>query len=416
MSLLLNPPSQMPIHTEISTLVPLPTLALKKRRILILSSLTGWGHKRVAEALAAAFQDHEDDSCEFVVHIENVLEKSNVVNQGLSGLYNWFLRYAQPWMFLYYHFINLFHLSHQPLLLEPMTPYAKRLYAEHQPDLLISVHPMMQYFGGILQRIHAKTHDSPLPLFTVVSDPCYGFWNDWVRANVTHYFTATAGATQQLKDYGVKTSDISELGLPTMPNAKIWTYTEKQVMRRAVWGDRASRLTLFFNAGWAGGGTIERLFKAFLTSDVASDINIVFQAGTNKPLQKRVKALVDQQPNASVLLATAEDDMLNLYALADAIVTKPGAATVFESLHHGVPLLIDQQERLMPQEKGTAEWLLAQGAGSSIAHAGALIQTIQHWLSVPTERHAMSLEAKRLSRQTSAEALCASMLRCVPMR
>ncbi|MCE2930979.1 MAG: hypothetical protein LW809_06300 [Vampirovibrionales bacterium] len=418
MNLLLNPSPQMPIHTEISTLVPMPAspLALKKRRILILSSLTGWGHKRVAEALAEAFQACGDESCEFVVHIENVLEKSNVVNQGLSGLYNWFLRYAQPWMFLYYHFINLFHLSHQPLLLEPMTPYAKCLYAEHQPDILISVHPMMQYFGGILQRIHAKTHDSTLPLFTVVSDPCYGFWNDWVRANVTHYFTATKGATQQLYDYGVKASDISELGLPTMPHAKTWTASEKQSMRRAVWGDRATQLTLFFNAGWAGGGTIERLFKAFLASDVASDINIVFQAGANKPLQKRVKALVDQHPDASVLLATAEDDMLNLYALADAIVTKPGAATVFESLHHGVPLLIDRQERLMPQEEGTAEWLLAQGAESCIAHAGALIQTIQHWLSVPTDRHAMSLEAKRLSRQTSAEALCASILNKVSRR
>jgi UDP-N-acetylglucosamine:LPS N-acetylglucosamine transferase len=73
-------------------------------------------------------------------------------------------------------------------------------------------------------------------------------------------------------------------------------------------------------------------------------------------------------------------------------------------------LLIDRQERLMPQEEGTAEWLLSQGAGSCIAHADALIQTIQHWLSVPTERHAMSLEAKRLSRQSSAEALCASIL------
>jgi len=412
MNLLLNPPPQMPIQTEISTLIPFPVLplALKKRRILILSSLTGWGHKRVAEALAEAFQAYSDESCTFEVHIENVLEKSNLVNQGLSGLYNWFLRYAQPWMFLYYHFINHFHLSHQPILLEPMTPYAKRLYAEHQPDILISVHPMMQYFGGILQRIHAKKHKSSMPFFTVVSDPCYGFWNDWVRSNVTHYFTATAGASLQLHDYGIEATDISELGLPTMPHTKRWTSAEKQVMRLAVWGDQASRLTLFFNAGWAGGGTIERLFKAFLASDVANEINIIFQAGANQPLQRRVKALVNQHPDASVLLATAEDDMLNLYALADAIVTKPGAATVFESLHHGVPLLIDQQERLMPQEEGTAEWLLAQGAGACIAHADALIQTIQHWLSVPTERHAMSLEAKRLCRQSSAEALCASIL------
>jgi UDP-N-acetylglucosamine:LPS N-acetylglucosamine transferase len=413
MNLLLNPPPQTSIQTERSALIPqrVAPLALKKRRVLILSSLTGWGHKRVAEALRDALKTHEDPSCEFVVHIENVLEQSNVVNQALAGLYNWFLRYAQPWMFLYYHFINFVQLSHQPLFLEPMTAYAQRLYDEHQPDLLISVHPMMQYFGGILQRIHAKHATRPLSLFAVVSDPCYGFWKDWVRSNVTHYFTATRGASQQLYEYGVNASKISELGLPQFPHAKTWTLSQKHAIRRAVWGERASCLSVFFNAGWAGGGTIERLFKAFLVTPEARQINLIFQAGTNEPLQKRMKALVNQHPHVSLLLVSSEEDMRVLYALADVIVTKPGAATVFESLHHGVPLWIDQQERLMPQEKGTAEWLFAQGAGAYLTNIDALIETVQNWLKSPRERQAMSREAQRLSRQSSSEALCKRLLK-----
>ena len=413
MNLLLNPSIQTPINSDITTVQPSLSLPLPvtQCRVLILSSLTGWGHKRVAEALKQAFYIHPDKNIEVIVHIENVLEKSNVVNQALSGLYNWFLRHAQPWMFLYYHLINVVHLSHQAILLEPMTPYAQRLYDEHQPDVLISVHPMMQYFGGILQRIHAKKTRKALPLFTVVSDPCYGFWKDWVRSNVTHYFTATTGSSDQLKAYGVESSQMSELGLPLLPHVRQWTDAEKNALRLVVWGNTASRLTLFFNAGWAGGGTIEELLKVFLKSALATRVNIIFQTGANVKLQKRMAQLIAQHPEKQIFLATSENEMNVLYALADAIVTKPGAATVFESLHHGVPLLIDAQKRLMPQEVGTAKWLASQEAGICLKNPDALIEHIAQWLAFPNERHAMSLQAKGLASQASAERLCRDILK-----
>lgn len=381
---------------ECSSLLRRPIVPRKPLRVLIISALTGWGHKRIAEALADAIEEQGRRSSPKTVHIENVLEASTLLNKALSAIYNWILRHAQAWMFVYYHLINLLNLSHQPLILEPMRAYAEALIKVHQPDLVISVHPMLQYFGGMLQRAHAKQHPlavSPLPLYTVVSDPCYGFWKGWAYSTVSHYFTATPGASQQLSDYGVPPQAMSEIGLPMASYTVPFNTSERQALRKAVWGERADRLTLFFNAGWAGGGSIEALLKDFLASGLHLQVNIIFQTGSHTKLKKRWQAFINGQGYRHILLTSTADEMTTLYALSDAMITKPGASTVFESLHYGVPLLIDTQKRLMPQEAGTADWLEAKGMGHRVSSVAQLQDIVRQWLQHPSRRERLAQRA-----------------------
>jgi UDP-N-acetylglucosamine:LPS N-acetylglucosamine transferase len=363
------------------------TTATKPLRILILSSLTGWGHKKVADALQVAFEQAiENTQGPIQVHVEEVLESSNLFNRTLSSIYNLFLRYAQSWMFLYYHAINALNLSCQPLVLEPMMPYAERLIRRHRPDIIISVHPMMQYFGGMLQRANLKMRGASLPFYTLVTDPCYGFWKGWVHSNVSHYFTATVDATQQLKDYGVSSHQITEIGLPNMAEQKHFTELEKQTLRQSVLGEASTHINLLFNAGWAGGGGIEFLFKAFLhqaSPETLQRVNLFFQAGSNHALRERIQTVAKHFPHVSIHVCSLEQEMASLYALADAIITKPGASTVFEALHHGVPVLIDAQKRLMPQEVGTAQWIEKIGVGVSLPHVETLRHLVDEWLKTP---------------------------------
>jgi hypothetical protein len=42
-----------------------------------------------------------------------------------------------------------------------------------------------------------------MPIVTVVTDPCYGFWKGWACDEVSLYLVATEEARRQLIDYGI---------------------------------------------------------------------------------------------------------------------------------------------------------------------------------------------------------------------
>ena len=391
--------SPLPQGLEVCQVISKESVAVKPFRVLILSSLTGWGHKKVADALQLAFQQHpHNDARPIEVHVENVLEASNIFNRSLSKIYNVFLRYAQSWMFLYYHTINALNLSCQPVVLEPMMPYAERLLQTHQPDVLVSVHPMMQYFGGMLQRANQKLNGVSLPFYTMVTDPCYGFWKGWTHPSVTHYFTATPEASQQLKAYGVSLHHITQIGLPNSAEQERYSDAEKDALRQSVFGEKSKRLSLLFNAGWAGGGGIESLLKGFVekaSPEMLGQVNLIFQAGSHPALKQRLQELAQATPELSIYVCSVEQDMPPLYALADAIITKPGASTVFEALHHGVPVLIDAQKRLMPQEEGTARWIQKIGVGASLPDVNALLALVETWLQTPQSLQALQAQTPK---------------------
>ncbi|HVY60596.1 MAG TPA: hypothetical protein VHF22_03035, partial [Planctomycetota bacterium] len=50
-------------------------------------------------------------------------------------------------------------------------------------------------------------------------------------------------------------------------------------------------------------------------------------------------------------------------AAADAVLTKPGALTVFEAIARGAPIIASALRPLMPQEAPTAAWIAAEGLG-----------------------------------------------------
>ncbi|MFN7927537.1 MAG: hypothetical protein U0Y68_06265 [Blastocatellia bacterium] len=53
-----------------------------------------------------------------------------------------------------------------------------------------------------------------IPLVTVVTDPCYGFWRGWAFEDVSLYLVATEEAWQQLIDYGISAEKIKICGIP----------------------------------------------------------------------------------------------------------------------------------------------------------------------------------------------------------
>jgi processive 1,2-diacylglycerol beta-glucosyltransferase len=390
------PPHTIEDNTLPEPSQPMPSPPRKTRepvRCLILSSLTGGGHQSAARALSNALNVFHDKRQPIVTHTENVLEESNAINRFYANLYNAYLRHWQQGMFLYYHYINGLQLHTNPLLIYPMKAYAEKLLDAHQPTCIISVHPMVQEFAHFLQKLHAQRTGKRIPLFTVVTDPCHGFWRGWAHPAVQRYYTATEGATRQLIEYGIPKNRIACLGLPVAQRFRSFTSQERVSVRQAVWGNAHARPCLFFNGGWAGSTSMERLLKGFVLYPMAEEVNIIIQTGNNARQFQRLKALERQYPSLNLVVANATDDMQTLYALSDILVTKPGALTVFEALHQGIPIFIDAQGIMMPQEEGTGRYLEAIGAGISVTSAASLVQQLHRLFLKPEQLQRMSHQA-----------------------
>jgi|GEM_PF-178917 len=388
----------------------------KNKRILILSSQTGGGHTSAANALKSALKsNHIFDDRPRLVHIENVLESSTWVNHQFAKLYNVLLCNGQQYMHLYYAMINYLKIPHRDWILEPMRAYARRLLIRHRPHCIVSVHPMMQGFAAMMQQMAHEEGFGKLPIYTVVTDPCFGFWPGWVHPEVTRYYTATPDATQQLRDFGVPIAKIRCLGLPVAETHHRISALERQQLKQEMFGDEAYRLTLFFNAGWHGGGNIEPLLRELLrslTPEQIGRLNLVFQAGSNKKQYARMRSFAKQNPDLSFVVVDSQTPMHQLYAIADVMMSKCGALTIFEALNNGLPLFVDALTPPMPQEAGTSIFIEDIRAGKRIASHAQLLEAVTSLLSHPQQLQNYQLNALEYATPTAARDIASNIMTC----
>src|SRR5260221_8339138 len=106
-----------------------------KLRILVLTSSTGGGHDARAEAFAEwCFQLYRHD---VDVRIEQMLEKSSVVNRSGVRIYNWIQRSA-PWLHkIFYALVELLSYMNRSKVRFGASYYLQVL-REYQPHLVFS--------------------------------------------------------------------------------------------------------------------------------------------------------------------------------------------------------------------------------------------------------------------------------------
>ena len=226
------------------------------KKFLIITSDTGGGHTSAAAAIADGLKRFGAADC--LVNIARAIEESHYLAQKCADFYNYLLRYHQPLMKYYYWAIERFRPNESNFLYRVTSRYVKQLFEKYCPQVVVSVHPMTQHFFaralrelGLLDRI---------PMVTVVTDPCYGFWRGWACEDVSLYLVATEEARQQLLDYGISAEKIKICGIPIHPKFQFQSDDQK-LAARAELGLEPERFTMFINAGWVGGGNIPQIFE-----------------------------------------------------------------------------------------------------------------------------------------------------------
>ncbi len=339
-------------------------------KILIISSDTGGGHRSAAEAIAEGLQNfwHGDST---VVRTVKAIEDSHHITEKLVNLYNWTLRYKQHWMKYLYWAVNKIRPETRDFFHKRCIGYIRSQFDKWCPHVVVSVHPLTQHIvAKILKELHLADQ---VPLVTVVTDPCYGFWKGWACDDVSLYLVANDEARRQLLDYGVSADRIKVSGMPVDPKFKEVDEADAQMARKA-YGLDPDKFTVFLNAGWIGGGNIPQIFKELVRGEL--DVQAIFLAGKNEQLRIEAEQIA-KHAKFPVKVIGYSDEIEKLMQSANVMISKLGGLTTFEALACGLPIIADATTEPMPQEAGTAQLINDRGAGIMLKKSSDIVPTIR---------------------------------------
>ncbi len=342
-------------------------------KILIISSDTGGGHRSAAAAIVAGVQKFFDGES-YAVRVVRAVEESHHLADKLVRLYNWILRNRQHWMKYYYWIINRIRPDTREFFHKRCVAYVRDLFERWCPHIVVSVHPLTQHiFGRVLKDLGLADR---VPLVSVVTDPCYGFWKGWACDAVTLYLVASEDARRQLIDYGVAPERIKISGMPVHPKFAYPGEEAAQAARRAL-GLDPEKFTVFVNAGWVGGGNIPQIFSELARGEL--DVQAIFLAGKNEDLRAAAETIALDAP-FPVKVIGYSDEIEKLMSAANVMISKLGGLTTFEALACRVPIIGDMITEPMPQEAGTANLIAQRGAGIMLRRPSDVVPVVRRML------------------------------------
>jgi UDP-N-acetylglucosamine:LPS N-acetylglucosamine transferase len=376
-------------------------------KILILSSDTGGGHRSAAQAIAEGVERfwHGDSAA---VRILKAVEESHHITDKLVRFYNWMLRHKQHRMKYLYWAVNKFRPEKSNFFFKRCAGFCREQFEKWCPHIVVSVHPLTQHLvARILKELGlSKT----IPLVTVVTDPGYGFWKGWACDDVSLYLVANESAKQQLIDYGVSPEKIKISGMPVHPKFVPVDESDARDARRHF-GLDPDKFTVFVNAGWVGGGNIPQIFRELVRGNL--DVQAIFLAGKNEELKIEAEGIA-ANANFPVKVIGYSEDVEKLMHSANVMISKLGGLTTFEALACRLPIIADATTKPMPQEAGTADLLVNEGAGIILERSSDVVPVLESLLADKEKYAAMRSAALRLGLPDATKTIIEEITKLIP--
>ena len=367
-------------------------------KILIISSDTGGGHRSAAKTIADGVERFwKGESA--VVRTIKAVEESHHITEKLVKVYNWTLQNKQHWMKYLYWAMNKIRPETREFFHKRCIGYVRGQFEKWCPHIVVSVHPLTQHiFARILRELNLLDQ---VPLVTVVTDPCYGFWKGWACDDVSLYLVANEDAERQLVDYGISPDRIKISGMPFHPQFHEIDEKDAQSARQ-IYGLDPDKFAVFVNAGWVGGGNIPKIFKEFVRGEL--DVQAIFLAGKNEELRLEAEEIA-KTAKFPVKVIGYSDEIEKLMQSANVMISKLGGLTTFEGLACRLPIIADVTTPPMPQEAGTSRLIEARGAGILLKRSIDIVPTIRNLVNNQGEYSRMKIATAGMTMPNSTESI-----------
>ena len=353
---------------------------MSKVRILVLTSSTGGGHDARAEAFAEwCFQlyRHQVD-----VRIEQMLEKSSVVNRAGVNFYNK-IQKAAPWLHTaFYAFVELLSYVNRRDVTFGRAFFLEVL-RDYQPHLVFSVHDCLNrgYFQLARETLGAKR----VRCVTYCGEFSggWGYSRNWIEPSVDLYFSRTPTA----RDFAVKSGIAAEKsrvrGNLMLPRSLLETVAPEARgdLRVKRLGLRPDLFTVFLATGGNGANHHMELLPALVKH--ADRVQAIVICGKNKETYNELIHWRANHPEFNCYLEGYSDVVHLLMQASDVIVTRGGTTTCAKALHFRCPIIFNAFQGIMPQEQLTWKFFRNGAASQKIESAGDFARIIDGWMADP---------------------------------
>ena len=253
-----------------------------KPRIMILMSDTGGGHRASAEALRGGFE-HLYGSKYRIDIVDLWTHHTPWPYNEFPKSYSFMVKYPFIWRgnftFTQPKFV------HVPLSTAMHVVTGSRISAafdEYRPNLIISVHPLMQHVPVkvLRRRIESGLQDPNTAFATVVTDltTCH---NTWFYNDVDRCFVATEESKKQALKLGMPEDKLRVYGLPIRP-AFSQGLPRAKALRKKL-GLDLSKPCILLMGGGEGMGPVEKTVDA-VAEQIGAEAQLVVVCGRNATL------------------------------------------------------------------------------------------------------------------------------------
>ena len=363
-------------------------------RILFLYSDTGGGHRAAAQAIDRALCGAGGEGID--THHVDAFASCGVfpLREGVASYGTMLKVQPSPYPAIY-HLTNgetRFRVISE-LGMPFMRRNLRRMLAETRPDIVVSVHPLLNTFARRL--IESMRLDAEL--ITVITD-LVTIHHSWTAdAAADDYIVASPEAGALCVERGILPEHVHDFGLPIRDG---FAPTADPRAARSALGLDPERRTLLVMAGGEGGGRIRRLLGEIAPAVRALDLQTIVVAGRNEALRKRIAEMADDfGPGARVLGFI--DDVPDYMRAADLLLTKAGPGAIAEAAACGLPVVL--YEYISGQEKGNLDYVLSRRAGVVALDADSVIAALERLFAAgSTELEGMRVQALKTARPDAA--------------
>ena len=358
-------------------------------KIIITYASCGTGHRRAAEAIYNYFRENCPTHD---LKIIDALEKTNFVFRNVYSYGYLFLVNHALWLWRFAFWLTSIKASRS--ITNILISFINHLNAKNfsnfliqeKSDFIISTH----FFPSEIATYLKKINRLDFKLISVITD--FGIHPFWVLAGTDMYIVASNFSKEQLILEGVQENSIKDFGIPI--DSKFLKKYEKDILCKKF-DIEPNKFTVLIATGSFGIGKISEIVDSLY-----KEVQILVVCAENKILYARLR----KKNYPDVRVFGFIDNLQELMAVSDMIITKPGGLTIAESLAMGLlPIFITA---IPGQETENAKILAKKSIGMITKDIASIKDIILDFRDHPGKLKSMKEKISEMKRPFAVRELC----------
>ncbi len=339
-----------------------------KKRVITFTSGGGGGHMSAAHAVRSILQDQYEVVDVYL--LRDVLAPLDFVRQfsfeysSAEDLYNYFITNRYIW---FTNTLCSYGKYNMPRKDKRMQQLISDFLDINKPDLMISVIPVVNY------SLLAVAEKKGIPLIIVPTDLDNSMFVIGMEKSNLHYPLYRyispfdhLGILKIIESGGIPKQNLVVGGFPIREEF----FVKKNIKKlKNDFGIPLNKPVITVLMGAAGSSSTYDYVKKLSHSKHA--LHVIVCLGRNEALRKKIEKI--RLPyNVTLSIIGFTDQMPDIMAMSDLLITKCGTVSVMEAVHAQVPVLLDCTARAVMWEAFNVKFITENGFGLAVNNLSEL--------------------------------------------